>query len=226
MACPRSNLCLFANDVEEGGVDVLGQVAGLQRTALFLVGQARALPGDGAAAESGERKGFGGGQVVLVVPELVVVGLSVGEEGGQRTGQSVALASGALQASLVVVDKGDLAVGNVVLCALLDDGGAAKGLGQLFAQLCRVAGGVDALCLCQAAELDDVGGQDALGAALDQLRAVLDDEEAVGVDDEGDALFAGFLDDAGAGFLHGLVAAETGPDDDDVQARQHVGDGL
>jgi hypothetical protein len=89
----HSNLCLFANCVEESSVDMLSQVAGLQRTTLLLVCETRALSGDGTATVSNQSKSLGLGEVVLVVPELLVVGLSVREESGEGTGEGVTLTS-------------------------------------------------------------------------------------------------------------------------------------
>ena len=118
-----------------------------------------------------------------------------------------------------------LAVGDVVLGAFLNNGHAAKGFTQLRAQLRRLALlNIHTLRLRQPSKLNHVGREDALLTPLHQLRAGLREEEAVGVQHEGDSLLARFRDDLRAGFLHQLVAPQPGADDDDVQPREHVDD--
>jgi hypothetical protein len=97
---------LLANEVEESSVDVLGQIGSLQRTALRLESQPRALPSNGAAAVSDVCKELIGVHVVLVVPDSVEVGHAVGQERRQRAGQSITLATGSLQATLAAGNDG------------------------------------------------------------------------------------------------------------------------
>jgi len=204
---------------------VTSQVTSLHRAALLHERASRALPSDTATTKGNQGQRLRRAEVVVVLPDAVVVGLAPREERAQTAGQGVSLATGALVAALDLGHERVLAVGDVVDLALLDDGGAAEGLGELLAQLGRVLlRWVDALDLGQAAELDHVGGQDAVFVALDEVWAGLRQVQTVGVEDEGNALFAGFCDDAGAGFLHGLVAAETGADDYAVQTVEHCDD--
>lgn len=195
-------------------------------------------PGDGAPAKGRQSHQLVGAEPVpgvrrVVVPQPVEVGLPPGEKGGEGAGEGVALAAAPLPAPAEVVhERGAVvagAVGYVVRGTLLDDGDAAEGAGELLHAvrlLCRWRGViVEAEGVAEALELDDVGRQHGGRVAPDQVRVPLDDLQRVGVEDDGHAALPGGLDDAGDGVVHEGVAAEAGPDDQDVQARQHGDDG-
>lgn len=203
-------------------MDVLGQVSSLKRATLLLECQSRALPGDGTATVSNVLEQLVGVHVVLVVPQPVEIGHAVRQQRRERAGQSVALAASSLQTTLARADDGLLAIGNVVDRALLDNGDATEGVRQLGAKLVLLSFvDVDVLALSQTTELDDVGREDAVLVAVDQVRASLGQVESIGVQDECDALFLRLSDDAGASLLHGRVASKTRADDDDVEAVEH-----
>ena len=215
----------LADDVEESSVDVLSQVAGLQRTALLLERQSRALPCDAATTVGGQSQRLALLQAVVVLPDPVVVRLTVSQQCRQATCEGVTLATGALQATLALGDKCVVAVRDVVLGALLDDRDTTKSLGQLGAQLGWVTlVDINALSLRQTSKLDDVGCENALLAPLNKLRARLSKEQTVSVQHKRNALLLRLLDHLRACVLHQLVATESGANDDDVQARQHVDD--
>lgn len=212
---------LLPHYVQKRLVHIIRQITRLQTPSLLLKRQPRALPRNRRTAIRRQRQRHTLVQIALVVPNLIEVRAPVSQQRAQASSQSIALATGALGAALAVGDERVRAVADVVLCALLDDRGATVGLGELFAQLFRVALCVDAHCVCQAAELDHVGREYAFFIPFDEVRARARKHETIRVEDEGDVLLAGFGDDARAGFEHAFVAAEAGADDDDVQAGEH-----
>ena len=218
-------LCRLANQAQESLVYVSGQVTGLHGSALLLVRESRALPGNGTASVRHQRQRLGPAEVVVVVPDAVVVCLPPGQERSKRTGQSVSLATSTLESTLDLGGEGVLAVGDVVNPTLLDDGGATVGLGELLAQcgwvFCRW---VDVLGLGQASELDNVWRQDTVFVTLDKFGTCLGQPQTVGVEDKGNALLSCFGDDTRASLQHGFITTETGTDDNDVETAQHGGD--
>jgi hypothetical protein len=204
---------------------MLSQVASLQRPALVLERQLGALPRDARSTVRGQSKRLAPLHLGANVPDLVMVCLPVGQERCQTTSKSITLATRALQATLALRDECVIAIRDVVLAALLDNGNAAECLGELGAKLRGIAlVDINALCLCQPSELDNVGCENTFLAALYQLRPCLRKIQTICVEHEGNALLPGLLDDLCAGFLHELVATETGADDDDVEAWEHGDD--
>lgn len=203
-------------------MDVVSQVSGLQRAALLLESEPRALPGDSTAAVSDVGKQLVGVHVVLVVPESVEVGHAVGQQSCKTASEGVTLATSSLQTALTAADEGFLPIRDVVDGTLLDNGDTAEGIGQLSAQLVLLAlVDVDVLALRQTAKLDDIGGQDAVLVSLDKVWASLSEVETIGVKDERHALLLSLRDYSRASLLHGWVASETGADDNDVQTVEH-----
>jgi 3-oxoadipate enol-lactonase len=101
---------LLANEVKESGMDVVSQVGGLQRTSLLLESQPGTLSGDGTAAVGDNCEQLFLGHVVLVVPKLVKVSHAVGQQSCEGAGESIALATSSLQATLAAADDGLFAV--------------------------------------------------------------------------------------------------------------------
>lgn len=192
--------------------------------------------GDGTPRKRRQPNQLLAAQLILAdIPQLVEVRLPPRQERGHRARQRVTLPATPLLAALRVDHQRDVPVGDVVLLPLLDDSHAPQlprqrldpralarflplGDAGLFVR-------VDAQGLAQAAELDDVGGEHGVGVAADDVRLLLHEEEGVGVEDEGDGLAAGGAEDARDGCLHERVAAEAGPGDEDVQAREEGGYG-
>ena len=77
------------------------------------------------------------------------------------------------------------------------------------------------MALRQTAELDDVGCENAVLVAVDQIRTSLGEVKSVGVKHEGNALLPRFGEDASAGLLHDRVTTETRADDNDMETVQH-----
>ena len=216
---------LLADEIEESSVYVLRQVGSLQRATLRLESQSRALPGDGTAAVSDVSKQLIGAHVVLVIPKLVKVSHTVGQESCQRASQCVTLATGSLQATLTTGNDGVFTVRDVIDRPFLDDSHATEGIGQLGAQLVLLLGvDINVLTLRQAAELDHVRRENAVLVSVHQVWASLGKVQSVGVEDECNTLLPGFSKDASAGLLHGRVATETRADDNHMETVQHGDD--
>lgn len=160
-----------------------------------------------------------------MIPDLFVIRLAIGQQCCQATREGITLTTRALQTTLALGDKRVVAVGDVVLGALLNNRDTTKSLGQLGAQLSRITlVNINALGLGQTSKLNDVRCEDALLAALNKLRARLSKEQTVGVQHKRDPLLPRLLNHFRARLLHQLVAAETWPDHDDVQPREHADD--
>ena len=160
-----------------------------------------------------------------MLPYAIMIGLPIRQQRRQTPRQRIALPTRPLQSALPITHQRMPSITNIVLLTLLNDSHPTKRLRQPLAHVRRIARlAIHPLALQQPAELDHVRRQDALGAALHQLRPRLREVQPIGVQHKGDAALARLLDHARARVLHRLVAPETRADDDDVQPAEHRDD--
>ena len=134
-----------------------------------------------------------------MIPNLVMVRLPIRQQRRKTPSQRITLTPRPLQPSLPIRDQSMRTIRDIILGPLLNNRHTTKRLCELRAQVLGIALiDIDALGLGQTPEFHHVGGEYALGAAFHEFRARLREVEAVGVEDEGDALFPCLFDDSGA----------------------------